>query len=90
MDTLFAMEPIGTEDDPIGDQGEGEIIYDDIDSSKTIDEEIVDLMTKNAEDELSEEEEVCIGTDLDQFIGHEFSIPNATDAWMKWDVKRPH
>ena len=55
VNTLFAMEPIGMEDDPIGDQGGGEIIYDDIDSSKTMNEEIVDFMTRNIEDELSEE-----------------------------------
>ena len=71
-----------------GDQEGNSIIYDEIDSSKTMDEEIANFMVVGTVDEPVEEDEVCVGTDLAQFIGHEFSIPNATAAWMKWDVKR--
>ena len=63
-------------------------MYDEIDSSKTMDEEIASFMVMDKVDEPSEDDEVCVGTDLAQFIGHEFSIPSATTAWMKWDVKR--
>ena len=37
-------------------------------------------------DDLSDE--VCVGTGLEQFIGHESSTQDATTAWMKWDAKR--
>ena len=89
--TLFRAEPIGVEDDeviPHGDQESSTVEIDEIDSSKTSDEEIADLMTTPGVSEKSEE--VCIGTDLEQFIGHEFSIPAATTARMKWDAKRVH
>jgi hypothetical protein len=90
-DTLHEPEPIGTEDDEEDishDQEANPIIYDEIDSSKTMDEEIANFMVMDTVDEPSEEDEVCVGTDLSQFIGQEFSIPSATAAWMKWDVKR--
>ena len=88
-DTLHEPEPIGTEEDPPDNQEGNHIIYDDIDSSGTMDEEIAGFMVMGLADESSVEDEVCVGTDLSQFIGNEFSIPNATAAWMKWDVKRP-
>lgn len=90
--TLHEPEATGVGDDD-GDlpnnQEDNPIIYDEIDSSKTMDEETADFMAMGTADEVSEEDEVCVGTNLSQFLGHEFSIPNATAAWMKWDVKRP-
>ena len=89
--TLFRAEPMGVEGNEVYDDGDQEnsiIKYDEIDSSKTLDEEVTDLMTVPGVDDSTEE--VCIGTDLEQFIGHEFSIPAATTAWMKWDAKRIH
>jgi hypothetical protein len=69
--------------------GEGFIVeYDETDSSKTLDQEIADLMTVPGVDTPSDE--VCVGTDLEQFIGHEFSAQAATNAWMKWDAKSTH
>lgn len=87
MDTLFGMEPTGTEDDPETSQDNNVITYDETDSSKTVMEEVADLMNRQAVDELIEDGEVCIGTNLAQFIGHEFTSRNATAAWMKWDAK---
>ena len=46
-------------------------MHDEIDSSKTLDEAIGDLMAIPGADDPSDE--VCIGTDFKQFIGHEFS-----------------
>ena len=90
-DTLFRAEPMGVEDNEAianGDQEESTVEYDEIDSSKTLDEEIADLMTIPGVGDPSEE--VCVGTDLEQFIGHEFSARAATTAWMKWDAKSVH
>lgn len=83
---------MGTEDDdsnPLTDEAANSVTYDEIDSSKTVGEEIADLMTGDVGkvSELSEEGEVCIGTDLSQFIGYEFSAPDATTAWMKWEKR---
>jgi hypothetical protein len=94
IDTLSGMEPIGIEEDdenylPSDQKGDA-VIYDEIDSSKTIDEEVIALMTADMEDGVSEDGEVCVGTDLSQFIGHEFTATAATNAWMKWNVKRSH
>jgi hypothetical protein len=91
-DTLYESETVGTaeEEEELSDvQEDDSIIYDEIDSSKTLDEEIANFMVMGTADEPSEEDEVCVGTDLLQFIGHEFSMVNATTSWMKWDVKRP-
>jgi hypothetical protein len=84
IDTLSGMEPIGIEEDdenylPSDQKGDA-VIYDEIDSSKTIDEEVIALMTADMEDGVSEDGEVCVGTDLSQFIGHEFTATAATNA----------
>ena len=89
--TLYEPEVIEIEDDNgdlPNDQGDDHITYDEIDSSKTVGEEIAHLMVNGKEDKASEEDEVCVGTNLSQFIGHVFSIPDATTAWMKWDAKK--
>src|ERR1700743_1039612 len=87
--TLSRAEPMGVENDEDsagGDQEDFAVEHDEIDSSKTLDEAIGDLMAIPGADDLSDE--VCVGTDLEQFIGHEFSARDATTAWMKWDAKR--
>ena len=94
-DTLSQLGSLGTEEDEFADSGnEGAIEYDDIDSSKTVEEEIADLMAKDTVDgsldEDEDEDEVCVGTDLEQYIGYEFSSQAATNAWMKWDTKGSH
>ena len=71
---LSWAEPMGVENDKDstgGDQENFAVEHDNIDSSKTLDEAIGDLMAIPGADDLSDE--VCVGTDLEQFIGHEFS-----------------
>ena len=72
--TLSWAEPMGVENDEDvtgGDQENFAVEHDEIDPSKTLDGAIGDLMTIPRADNLSDE--VCVGTDLEQFIGHEFS-----------------
>jgi len=91
-DTLSRVGPIGVEEEEeevTGDGSEKAIEYDEIDSSKTVEEEIADLMAGGAVNDL-EEDEVCVGTNLEQYIGYEFSSQTATNSWMKWDTKGSH
>jgi len=55
----------------------------------TVEEEIADLMAGGAVDDL-EEDEVCVRTNLEQYIGYEFSSQTTTNSWMKWDTKGSH
>jgi len=90
VDTLSHPEPIGTEDDEVADNNgsnDNAIQHDEIDSSKTLNEEIADLMALGARDDPSEVDEVCIGTNLGKFVGHEFSSKAATTSWMQWNTK---
>lgn len=91
INTLHEPEPVGEEEEEAlsNDQGDNSVIYDEIDSSMTMDEEIANFMVTGTAVEPSEGDEVCIGTDLSQFIGHEFSMRNATTAWMNWNIKIP-
>jgi len=69
VNTLSLPEPIGTEDDEVVDNNNGDAIqHDEIDSSKTLNEEIADLMSLGARDGPSEQDEVCIGTNLGVMI----------------------
>ena len=77
------------EEEVTGDGSEKVIEYDEIDSSKTVEEEITDLMAGGAVDDL-EEDEVCVRTNLEQYIGYEFSSQTTTNSWMKWDTKGSH
>ena len=93
--SLSQLGSLGIEEDEFADGGhEGVIEYDDIDSSKTVEEEIADFMAKGTVDgslgKDEDEDEVCVGTDLEQYIGYECSSQAATDAWMKWDTKGSH
>jgi len=80
-------EPLGTEDDEVIGDGDGDVLHDGIDSSRTLDEEITDLMTSGTSDGPSDEDEVCVGTNLEQYIGYEFSSQTATSGWMQWNKK---
>jgi hypothetical protein len=88
-DTLSQLEPIGTEDDDevTDNHSGGTVEEDEIDSSKTLSEEIVDLMAAGMADGPSDGDEVCVGTNLEQYIGYEFSSRTATNAWMQWNSK---
>ena len=89
--TLYDPETVEIEEaeELSNDQENNSVICDETDSSKTMEEEIANFMVMGTADEISEEDEVCVGTDLSQFIGHEFSMTNATTAWMKWDARKP-
>lgn len=89
-DTLSQPEPIGTEDDDeIADDDDehNTIGHDEIDSSKTLDEEIADMVALDVTDGPSDEDEVCVGTNMEQYVGYEFSSQAATTAWMRWNTK---
>ena len=92
-------EDQGGDDDGTGDKEM--VCYDEIDSSKTINEVIKDVIDRTPADRLadiyadddsgllseSDTEDRRAGTNLDMYIGHEFSTHNATDGWMEWDSK---
>ena len=87
--TLSQAEPMGVENDEDstgGDQEDFAVEHGEINSSETLDEAIGDLMAIPGADDLLDE--VCVGTDLEQFIGHEFSAQDVTTAWIKCDAKR--
>ena len=63
---------------------------DEIDSSRTVGEEVANLMTGSAGEEVSEKGEIFIGSNISQFIGYEFTPRDATATWMKWDAKGSH
>jgi len=97
-DTLSQSAPVGMEEDDEVTDGDDEVVveYDEIDSSKTLEEEIADFMAQGTVDGPlggplgGDEEEVCVGTNLEQYIGYEFSSQTATNAWMKWDSTESH
>ena len=74
-DILSQSALVGMEEDNEVTDGDGEVVveYDEIDSSKTLQEEIADLMAQGAVNGSlgGDEEEVCVGTNLEQYIGYE-------------------
>ena len=72
-----------------GSMGEYAVPYDEIDSSRTIDEEVGALI-------LQEPSHIGAGLDLDdvhiigsyveRFTGREFTSCAATREWMEWDA----
>jgi hypothetical protein len=74
--------------------GIGEILYDDIDSSKTIKEAIQDVMKTvpagsptdaYADEAESDVEDQGAGINLDTYVPEHFTKGDATNRWMKWD-----
>ena len=73
---------------------EGAVPYDEIDSSKTINEEVEALILQ----ELShlpmgqinagpDHDDVhIIGISMDRYTGHQFSSSTVTSEWMEWDA----
>ena len=87
----------GDEDQEDNDD-EKAVCYDDIDSSKTINEAISDVIGCASADCLadihadkgeelieSDAEDRGAGINLDKYIGSEFSTCDATGKWMEWD-----
>lgn len=70
-----------------------EVGYDEIDSSKTIEEETGDLILQrptNLTDQREagpDDDDVCIiGTHVERYTGRYFSSCKATNEWMAWDA----
>jgi hypothetical protein len=94
----------GGEEDQDDNDNDGDnktVHYDEIDSSKTINEAIADVIKRAPADCLadiyvdkddglsgeSDAEDRGTGTNLDMYTGHEFSTRNATGGWMEWNSK---
>jgi hypothetical protein len=84
------QEDISDNDEVVG--------YDEIDSSKTINEAIQDTIRRSPanclgdiyadeEDKLNESDSEGrgAGINLGKYIGDEFTARNATEMWMNWD-----
>jgi len=98
-------EDNGGEEEDDGDNSNdgdnGMVYYDEIDSSKTIDATIADVLTCTPADCLadiyadeysgssseSDAENRGTGVNLDMYIGDKFSNCNATEGWMEWNSK---
>jgi len=73
---------------------EDAVLYDEIDSSRTIDEQVEALFLQEPShlhigqiDTGSDHNDVhIIGTYVDRYTGHVFSSRTATNEWMEWDA----
>jgi hypothetical protein len=73
---------------------ENEVEYDEIDSSKTIDEEVEDLILQKSDNlptyhmntDSAAEEAHILGAHMERYTGHEFTARTATNDWMAWDA----
>jgi len=77
------------------------VCYDEIDSSKTINAEITEILRRTPADSLAEiyadddggvssesdTEGKGTGDNLDEYTGAEFSTCGATEGWMEWNSK---
>ena len=79
------------EDDPMD---EGIVLYDGIDSSRMIDEEVEALILQEprhllmdqADAEPDDNDVHVVGAYVERYTGHEFSSRAATNWWMEWDA----
>jgi len=90
-----------TDSDDNDGNNNGMVDHDEIDSSKTIDTAITEIIERTPANSLadiyggeddgllgeSDVEDRGTGTNLDRYIGHEFSTCNATGGWMEWNSK---
>lgn len=80
-------------EDESEDVGEKAVLYDEVDSSRTIEEVVGGFIMQKpgslpigqAETE-SDHDVHIIGACLERFTDHEFSSCTATNAWMEWDA----
>jgi len=94
--TLQRPETIVAEDDEELDEDDpmDEVTYDEIDSSKMIDEEVEALILQKPRqlpmgepDAESDHGDVhIVGANVDRYTGHQFSSRGATGWWMDWDA----
>ena len=74
------------------DQGD-EVVYDEIDSSKLIDEEVGALILQNPRNitmdkpDSDGDDVQIVGTNVERYTGYEFSSRGATNLWMEWDAQ---
>ncbi len=77
-----------------GSMGQDAVLYDEVDSSRTIDEEVEALMLQrsshlvtdqaNAE---SDHDDVCIvGAHVERYTGHVLPSHAVNGEWMEWDA----
>ena len=86
---------VGTEDNEEleEDDSMGEVMYDEIDSSRMLDEEVEALILQKPRHTLMDQTDVESGSDdvhivgahMERYTGHEFSSCIATNWWM-WDA----
>ena len=89
---------MGEEGDEELDDGDevGVVVYDEIDSSKMINEEVEDLMLQEPRGLLMDNPDTnsdcddlrIVGKNLERYTGHNFSSHMATNLWpwMEWDA----
>ena len=74
--------------------GQDAVLYDEVDSSRTIDEEVEALMLQrssllatNQADAESDHDDVCIvGTHVERYTGHVLPSHVVDGEWMEWDA----
>jgi hypothetical protein len=100
---LKRSEEEEAEEQDVNDSGSdnGEVSYDDIDSSVTIEAAIADIIACTPADSLadiyadkddgllseSDAEDGGTGTNLDMYTGDDSSMYDATGGWMEWNGK---
>ena len=69
------------------------VVYDEIDSSRTIEEEVAGVILQKAGPPLSKPDAESddgdmhvVGAHMERFTGREFSSRGATSLWMEWDA----
>jgi len=71
-----------------------EVVYDEIDSSRMIDEETMDLILQQPghplahkpDAESDHDDHQVVGANMERYTGCEFSSCTATNSWMDWDA----
>lgn len=70
-----------------------EVTYDEIDSSRMVDEEVEALILQKPGHLLmgeqgseSDNEDIIVGAHMEKYTGHEFSSRTATNWWVEWDA----
>lgn len=84
----------GEDEQPEEDEQVDAVVYDEIDSSRMIDEEITNLVLQEPghlladqpDAESDNEDHQVIGENMGRFTGQEFSSRAATNSWMDWDA----
>ena len=87
------IEDNGMDEDEGEDRAEGVVQYDEIDSSRTVDEEveafILQETTNPSVSQLDaglDHDVHIIGAHVERYTGHEFPSHTYTTEWMAWDA----